>query len=435
MGEAKKIFIPRSSQEPFFESTTKFLLANGGYGSGKSTILCIKGIVLSALFPGTLGLIGRKTYPELRDTTRRVFFEVINKYFHPSMIKKWNKTENHLTFYNNSEVLFRALDDTFKVGSLELGWFGIDELSELDSEEWFQMLRGRLRHPAGPLKGFGATNPATKESWLYKLFVEKQDPKFQTLEIDTYENKDALPEGYIKDLEKFPPEWQERYLKGKWGIVPKGTRVFSKFQPILHLGDFKFNPYLPLMRGWDFGYRHPAVIFAQETDWSRLLILREMLGTEIQIDDFADQVIRNTNKWFPEGSSINDFCDIAGNQRSDKSKLTSVEVLRNKGIYPKFRKTVSLEGDLMIMNNKFDRLIGDLPSIGIDRKGCPIIIDALAGGYYRDKDGEATGDDYFDHLVDALRYIIVNMFGGRERRVFTPRSVADQYSTLTQARL
>ncbi len=424
-------FQPNESQFPFFHSNKKFLLANGGYGSGKSTILSMKAILISIHHPGTMGLIGRKTYPELRDTTRRVFFEQLPR----PLVKKWNQTENHLVLQNDSEILFRALDDTFKVGSLELGWFGIDELSEFPSEVEFNALRGRLRHPKGPLVGFGATNPATKEHWLYKMFVEEQNPDFECFEMNTYSNKEHLPEGYIKDLEKFPPEWQERYLKGKWGIVPKGTRVFSKFRPSIHIGDFEYNPYKPLYRAWDFGYRHPAVLFAQETDWGRLLILREHQGFEIQLDDFAKRVIKKTNQWFPKHSStIDDFCDIAGNQRSDKSQYTSIEMLRSLGVDPSYKKTISLEVELMQLNNMFEELRGGLPRIGVDSKGCPILSDGLAGGYYRDPEGLPCGDGYFEHLVDCLRYVVLNVYGVMSRKTISQRFVS-RYRTLTQARV
>ncbi len=422
-------FNPNPSQLKFFQSNKKYLLANGGYGSGKSTIVCQKAIVVSMKHSGTVGLIGRRTYPELRDTTRRVFFHELPKL----LIKNWNQTNNHLVLRNGSEILFRALDDTFKVGSLELGWFAIDELSEFSNDETFNALRGRLRHPKGPHLGFAATNPATKESWLYKMFVEQQDPDFECFEIDTYANKDNLPQGYIKDLEKFPQEWQERYLRGKWGIVPKGTRVISKFHPSSHLGNFTYNSDLPLFRSWDFGFRHPAVLFAQETDWGRLLFLKEILGNEIQIDDFSHVVMRKTNEWFPNIIDIQDFCDIAGTQRSDKSKFTSVQVLNNMGIYPKYKRTVSIENELMNFNNIFEQMRRGLPRIGVDRKGCPIFSDALAGGYYRNEHGEATGDDYFDHLMDCARYLISNVYGVGIRRIVIPLR-APSYKTLSQAR-
>ncbi len=425
--ELKWKFIPNESQEPFFASTRKFLLANGGYGSGKSSMIANKALAMTLIYPGTMGLIGRRTYPELRDTTRRVFFEWCAK----DLIKKWNKTENHLVFINNSEILFRALDDTFKVGSLELGWFAIDELSEFPTSDEFDALRGRLRHPKGPGMGFAATNPATREHWLYKVFVERQDPDFDYFEIDTYSNKEHLPEGYIKDLEKFPPEWQERYLKGKWGIVPKGTRVFGKFTPSLHLGEFKFNPYLAILRGWDFGFRHPAVMFAQETDMGRIIFLREILGDEIYIDDFSDYVIRKSNEWFPNMNFI-DFCDISGGQRDDRSKFTSIQLLRNKGIDPTYRKTMDLDHDLELFNNLFEKMIGNLPRVCVNHRGCPIFSDALAGGYYRDKNGLPTGDDYFDHLVDAARYIVTNLLGFSRRKIAPV--LRTSYPTLSEAR-
>ncbi len=423
-------FNPNPSQSNFFISGKKYLLANGGYGSGKSTMVSLKGIVLSLIHSGTVGLIGRRTYPELRDTTRKVFFHELPR----RLIKNWNQTNNHLVLINGSEIIFRALDDTFKVGSLELGWFGIDELSEFQSEETFNALRGRLRHPKGPNVGFAATNPATKESWLYKMFVESQDPDFECFEIDTYANKENLPDGYIKDLEKFPQEWQERYLRGKWGIVPKGTRVISKFLPSVHLGSFKYNPYLPLFRSWDFGFRHPAVLFAQETDWGRLLFLREVMGTEIQIDDFAELVLKKTNEWFPDILDMKDFCDIAGTQKSDKSKFTSIQVLNKMGINPKYRKTISIENEIMNFNNMFEQMRGGLPRVGIDRSGCPILSDGLAGGYYRDQNGDPTGDNYFDHLIDCARYILLNYYGlSTNKRLVIP-AIKNLYKTISEMR-
>jgi PBSX family phage terminase large subunit len=426
-------FEPNDAQQPFFTSETKFILANGGVGSGKSTLVSIKGIKNSLKYGKTLGLIGRKTYPELRDTTRRTFFEWVNKMGLRPFIKKWNQTENHLTWMNGSEILFRALDDIYKLGSLELGWFLIDELSEFDDPDVFAFLRTRLRHPSGPLTGGGATNPATKEHWLYKLFVSEQHPDYQVVEVPTFANKENLPKEYLEDLSKLPEEWQDRYLLGKWGIVPKGTRVFSKFRPSIHLGAYKFNPHSYVMRGWDFGFRHPACVFAQETDWGRLLIFKEILGTEIQIDDFADHVIKKSNEWYPNTEFV-DYCDIAGIHRSDKTGYTSVQMLRKRDLDPRYRKTVDKEKELMFINNMFEQLRGDLPRIGVDRQGCPILSDALAGGYYRDKNGEATGDDYFDHLCDALRYIIVNVYGTGERMRVPLQAGVETYKTLSQAR-
>ncbi len=426
-------FCPNPSQQAFFRLPQKFLLANGGYGSGKSCMICNKALVTSFLHLGTVGLIGRKTYPELRDTTRRTFFEWCPK----ELVKKWNQTENHLTFHGGSEIIFRALDDIFKLGSLELGWFAIDELSEFDEPEVFDYLRARLRHPKGPHKGFAATNPATKEHWLYKKFVESKDSDFGVVEVDTYSNKDHLPQEYIIDLEKYPEEWQERYLRGKWGVVPKGTRVYSHFFPKIHCHeDIQYLPYSVLYRSWDFGFRHPGVLFAQEDGLGRLLFLKEILGTEVDIRDFRDQVIKKTNEWFPQISYVEDFGDIAGNQRLpvslDKSPLTCFRILSEKGIEIKAKKTKSIEDGIEMIQKLLRELRGGMPAIAISRKGCPIFIDALCGGYYRDKTGAATGDDYFDHLSDCARYLVTHLYGIIERPVWRKYNQTNNYITISQ---
>ncbi len=433
-------FIPKPGQSRFMTSKVKYQLANGGLGSGKSSILSHKAIKYMLFYPGTTGLIARRTYPELRTTTRKTFFDILMRYYGgKALIAKWNQTENYLKFINGSDLYFMALDDMMKIGSLELGFFGIDELSEFETPEVWdgggagQGLTGRLRHPKGPLRGFGATNPATKEHWLYKYFVERQDPDYGVFEMPSYENRENLPEEYIRSLEKMPEEWRERYLLGKWGIVPKGTRVYAHFTPKFHIGDFTYNSGLPLYRSWDFGFRHPAVLFAQEGTDGRFYFLKEILGTEILINDFRDLVIKKTNEWFPNIWDVQDFCDPAGNQRNSKSTRTDIQILGDKGIRPKHRITKIEEG-ILSLEIKFQKQIGGKSEIGIDSKGCPIFIDALAGGYYRDKNGEPNGDEYFDHFCDCARYMMVNLFGVVGRKYKGTNILTSPYPTLSEAR-
>jgi hypothetical protein len=48
------------------------------------------------------------------------------------------------------------------------------------------------------------------------------------------------------------------------------------------------------------------------------------------------------------------------------------------------------------------------PLLRFDRQGCPLLIDAISGGYAMDeRTDEPKKDGYYDHLVDALRYACV----------------------------
>src|SRR4030043_2473057 len=62
-------------QEKFIFNNNTYSLFSGGFGSGKTVALVLKALILSQMLPGNTGLIGRLTYPELRDTTQKTFFE------------------------------------------------------------------------------------------------------------------------------------------------------------------------------------------------------------------------------------------------------------------------------------------------------------------------------------------------------------------------
>lgn len=67
----------------------------------------------------------------------------------PDLIYKWNKSENLLTLINGHEIYFWGLDDIEKLKSLELGWFWMDEVDEVNPEA-FDVAIGRLRHKKQP---------------------------------------------------------------------------------------------------------------------------------------------------------------------------------------------------------------------------------------------------------------------------------------------
>jgi len=71
-------YVALPAQQQFHSDVaTRFKGYSGPIGSGKSHALTYEAIFLSHLNPGLLGFIGAPTYPMLRDSTQRAFFEVL----------------------------------------------------------------------------------------------------------------------------------------------------------------------------------------------------------------------------------------------------------------------------------------------------------------------------------------------------------------------
>jgi len=375
--------------------------------------------------PGLVMLICRQTYPELRDTTMRTFFEVLP----PSLIKTWNKSENHLVLKNGSEVLFRSLDDPMKLKSLEIGFFWIDEASEV-SEDIFLTLQGRIRQNKKGVNrrgGYLTTNPPNTGHWIEKHFIEKGANEYELIKATTYENAKNLPEGYIEDLERnYPPQWIKKYLYGEFGFTSAGKPVYPMFMEAVHVRDLSYiwkpsktsgrSPQIQLYRGWDFGFNFPAMVVTTVDDRGRWLILKEFLGREIIINDLADKGKLICNTTFPNGEYM-DYCDPAGDQKNDKTGTrTSCDILRAHRIYPIHRFSTPLERS-EIIGRLLQKQVDGLPAIMVDR-GCRIVIDSFSGGYHFKKpfnnekfqQDVIEKDGFYEHIMDALGYIAANLF-------------------------
>lgn len=413
---------PKAKQSKFHLSPAKYRLYIGAWRAGKSYAGCMEAIKQSMIFKGNIGLIGRKDFTDLRDTTIKTFFDICPF----EIIKSYNKTEHHLVFKNGSEIYFRELKDRAGLGSLELGWFYIDEAEEI-GEDVFLYLQGRLSSPKTKRQcGWLTSNPPNEDHWLYRHFQLKETKDSDLIHASTYENKSNLPEGYIEGLEAMPESWRKKYLMGEWGFTPDGKPFHQGFIDALNKRKIQYNTIKPIYRSWDYGFHHPAVSFHQMDAKGRWCVLRECMGTDITIERFGQQVKQLSREWFPNAQfSDIDFGDPAGEQKSDKSEKTSVEILSSMGIFVT-SKVSSYRDRQEIIGRKLCTLIEGIPSLIVD-ESCKIIIDGFNGGYHYPeyKTGKVFNphlmevpfrDGYYEHLMNTVEYFAVNMFTGAETK-------------------
>lgn len=385
----------------------------GAFGAGKTIAGVWEAIDRSLRFPGNRGVISRMTYRELEDTTKKVFFEQCTEYRVP--ILEYRKSDDLVVLGvpgHTSEIMFRSLDDPLKLGSVEIGWFYIDEAYEV-SLDAFRMLEGRLRLKNVPRRvGWMTTNPPNVDHWIHKLFVEDRNPNYRLIHSSSYDNP-YLPKAYIENLEQnYPLSWRRRFLLGEFGFLTNGKPVYEGyFDRDVHVRKLQYNPARTVYRSWDFGWRHPAVVWFQLDEDGRVLVLKERMGTDIFLDPFADQILAISREDF-KGVDFEDFCDPAGHQRTDMSEKSSVEILQSKGVYPKSRKTPIKEG-LEIIGRLMTKVLNKRPMFLID-ESCKILIEGFEGGYHWPENGDPNSpekDGYYEHLQDALRYGVVNLLG------------------------
>jgi len=293
------------TQNDFVECTGPRALFSGAFGAGKSVALCTKALKLSLDYPGNFGLICRKVRATLTQTTLKTFLELVCP---RELIADYNKSEGLITLTNGSQVLFGGLDDPLKLGSLNLGWCGIDEAIETNEEDW-KMLEGRLRLPGVLHQIFAATNPGPPVHYLYQWFFEaKRGEVFQASSLENPE----LPEDYKARLGEFEGTYYERYVLGRW--VGMEGLVYSAFnERACLIPRFEIPKRWLVHTGHDFGTANPGALFyAQDPDTGNFYLFADYApGSGYGIYDHVQQFKRIT-----EGHNV--VMRVGGSHQEDE---------------------------------------------------------------------------------------------------------------------
>jgi Phage terminase large subunit len=142
-----KIYLkaPTGQQQKFIDCGEREQLYGGAKRGGKTVAGAMKSVLLSIMFPGNRGLIGRKDMTDLKDTALTTFFDICP----PELILDHHKGDRKIVIRTNdkpSEILYRGLGDQADVEKskgIDLGWAWIDEPSEIE-EDTYKMLRSQL---------------------------------------------------------------------------------------------------------------------------------------------------------------------------------------------------------------------------------------------------------------------------------------------------
>lgn len=424
MSTVNVAYQPNPWQTKAHTSRATNLCLTGGLGSGKSFcgINELKACALQN--PKGLYLIGRKTLPSLRDTTYRTFFQC----FEEQLISEHNKANLTVKLVNGSEFIFRPLDDQEKFKSLEISGFFVDEANEID-EPMYQTLQSRVRQMIGGRQPFYRTilalNPTEEDHWIPQLFLHRKPKNHEIHFSTTFDNQANLPKDYIENLmASYTPDMQQRMIFGQFGKVHKGRPVYPQFsrghyiRPIDLIRDDKGLPdkRVHLIRGWDFGFNSPAVVWMQHHN-GQLRILAEKQGSRVYLDDFLKDVLAYEREIFGEWTGTRqEFCDPAGAQESDKG-ITSVQILNDANIFPAHRRTKIEEG-LRAVRHFLDTAFEGEPNFLIHPR-CKLVVEGMRGGYSR-LDGEDLPDKTtgYDHTQDALRYAATHLYQRHRVRRF-----------------
>lgn len=209
-------------QDRFIFSKKRYPGFWGSWAVGKSYCLILRALMYSQLIPNNLGIIFRKEYTDLRDSTVKDF----ERY---TSLKVGSDRSVKLT--NGSEILFRHIEELNNIQNINLGWFAIEQADELPTSNEFFLLFGRLRRSLQPTDKFleyempertGFVIGNAGDHWGRELWKDGKLDDSECIEANTLENMDVLPSDFIKSLETLKrqrPEIYAQFVLNDWNVT------------------------------------------------------------------------------------------------------------------------------------------------------------------------------------------------------------------------
>lgn len=262
------------NREALIDDRLRFVVNQGGTRSSKTYSLCQLIIVYCLTNPGKTVSIVRKSFPALRGSVMRDFFEIMKDLGIYSE-SAHNRTENIYSFDNGSSVEFFSLDDAQKVRGRKRHLLWANEANELDFED-FNQLNFRTSE-----KCFFDFNPSDTEHWLYGV-LEKPDA---TLIHSTYKDNTFLPDSLVREIEALIEVDQDYYNIYALGLPSKSTHtIYNHQKPYAE----ELPRYDETILGLDFGFQHPTALvmcqFREDICYAKELIYESHLTSEDLVD-------------------------------------------------------------------------------------------------------------------------------------------------------
>jgi len=327
---------------------------------------------------------------------------------------KWVKKINHsdltITLKNNSTITLRGSDNENSLRGVGLNFLVMDEFSDIYKQAWFEVLRPTLSDTNGHALFCGS--PRGFGNWSYELFKlaesnnDWQSFKYTTLQGGQVDSEEIEQAKQDLDLRTFQQEYEATFVNYSGMIYYNFSRDkniiydYNNQHSYIHIGlDFNVDPMCGVV----------CVIENQ-----KIIVFDEIQIYSSNTNEMCEEI---KNRF--RGKKIIIYPDPSARQRKTSAGgLTDLAILKNYGFEVKCRNAAPLVRDrINSVNAKLKNTNGE-NNLFISNS-CKNVIKSLERQIYKEGTHIPDKDSGFDHMNDALGYMIE--FNFPLRRHFKPQ--------------
>ena len=328
---------------------------------------------------------------------------------------KWAKSINHsdltITLKNNSQITLRGSDNENSLRGVGLNFLVMDEFADTSKETWYEVLRPTLSDTKGHALFCGS--PRGFGNWSYELFKlgetnrDWQSFKYTTLEGGQVSDDEIEQAKQDLDMRTFQQEYEATFVNYSGMIYynfdrDKNIVTNCNNSDFLHIGlDFNVDP--------------------------MSAVVCNIIGEKIFVMDEIQIYSSNTNEMSDEikirypGKKIIVYPDPSARQRKTSAGgLTDIAILKNAGFDVRSRSSAPLVRDrINAVNSKLKNVNGRNNLFIL--QSCKNVIKSLERQIYKEGTHIPDKDSGYDHMNDALGYLIEYNFPLKRNFISRPQ--------------
>ena len=319
-------------------------------------------------------------------------------------IAKVNETSLTITLINGSRIELKGADKADSLRGVGIHFLVLDEFQDMSEETWTRVLRPTLADTGGHAIFIGTPKAYNHLFELYKYGQDKtkKDKKqWESWQFPTITSP-FIPEF---EIEAARADMDEKSFKQEFeaSFETMSGRVYYPFDRPEHVGQYAFNPLLPIWVGMDFNIDPMSAVIYQPQGSGELWAIDEIVQFGSNTEEMCKELDR---RFWRYQTGITMYPDPAGGQRQHARGETDLDILRENGFKKiKYRRKHPLVADRVNAVNRMLRTADGTVKMRIDAR-CKHLISALEQTIYKPGSRDVDKDAGVEHSADAAGYCI-----------------------------
>ena len=337
---------------------------------------------------------------------KEIAWEMLNDALPDGYVSKRNETALSLTLKNGSTISLKGAEKPDNLRGRALDFVVMDEFADMRPEAWYEVIRPSLSDRLGSALFIGTPKG---RNHFYDIWTRGADGEegWQAFQYTTIEggNVDKVEvEAARNDLDErtFDQEYQAKFVNYS-GIIYYAFSREESVQPVLDAGD-------DLHIGMDFNL-DPMSAAVCVREGNEIKVMDEIVIYGSNTDEMVDEIRQRYGD-----RRITIYPDPASKQRKTSAGgRTDLSILQNAGFAVKVRNSHPAIRDRINSVNSRLRSTTGVRALFVDPK-CKQTIASLERQTYKEGTSQPNKDDGYDHMNDALGYLVEYLYPIRKQR-------------------